>query len=50
MERTREIVFKEFEKIHLEMNKMEREGLAPTKEYWELGQRYKALEKELRKL
>jgi len=48
--RTRQEVYKEFEEVHKKMNQMERKGLATTTEYWELGQRYKLLEKELSKL
>lgn len=46
--RTRQEINKEFEEVHKQMNKMERVELAGTIEYYELGQKYLQLEKELR--
>lgn len=40
-------IYKEFEEVHKKMNELERKGLASTKEYYELGQRYKELERML---
>lgn len=47
--RTRSEIYKEFEKVHREMNRLERDGLASSQEYYELGLQYKRLEKELAK-